>query len=57
MSKPPDIVTPCCKVRPIFIIAPGSGYTQPDYLEEIICSAEDCSNSWSAKGEANGWNK
>lgn len=56
MSEP--IVTPCHGAPLMILTQPeGRAYMQNDVPSEILCTADGCFNSWSAKGEPDPFNK
>lgn len=51
-----NIVTPCHGAPLIVLTTPeGPAYMQSDVPSEIVCSADDCYNSWDAEGVSDGW--
>lgn len=52
------IVTPCHGAPLLILTTPeGRAYLQTEVPSEILCTAEGCYNSWSAKGEPDEYNR
>ena len=52
-------IVPPCHDAPLLILTTleGRAYLQSEVPSEILCTAEGCYNSWSAKGEPDEYNR